>query len=137
MPIDLVFHPPLVKDDDNHPITVELAHIEEFDLSSTGLLQGENLTNGQTNGYDSSTNNKNSSRHSPQKHHVADQVIHCKYVLGCDGAHSWVRKHLDISMEGDQTDHVWGVLGKFLVNYYISKNLPSLDLYTVYISDET
>lgn len=121
MPIDLVFHPTLVEDDDDHPITVELAHTEEFGLSSNRLLQGENLTNGQSNGHDPSTNNKNSSRYSPIKHYMADQVIHCKYVLGCDGAHSWVRKHLDISMEGDQTEHVWGVLGQFLAYHYTSK----------------
>lgn len=118
MPIDLVFHPTLVEDDDNYPITVELAHVEEFDPSSTRPSQGRNLTNGQTHGHDpSNTNNKNFSSHGPQKHQTADQIIYCKYVLGCDGAHSWVRKHIGIDMEGDQTDHVWGVLGKFLAYY--------------------
>ncbi|KGU20721.1 hypothetical protein MGK_06133 [Candida albicans P57055] len=38
------------------------------------------------------------------------EIIHTKYVVGCDGAHSWVRKQLDIDMEGEQTDFVWGVL---------------------------
>ncbi|WLF81100.1 hypothetical protein PVL30_004896 [Lodderomyces elongisporus] len=38
------------------------------------------------------------------------ELIHAKYVLGSDGAHSWVRKQLDIDMEGEQTDFVWGVL---------------------------
>ena len=36
------------------------------------------------------------------------EIIHTKYVVGCDGAHSWVRKQLDIDMEGEQTDFVWG-----------------------------
>ncbi|KAL6454301.1 LOW QUALITY PROTEIN: Phenol hydroxylase [Candida maltosa Xu316] len=38
------------------------------------------------------------------------EIIHAKYVLGSDGAHSWVRKQLGIDMEGEQTDFVWGVL---------------------------
>ncbi|KAK6453731.1 phenol 2-monooxygenase [Scheffersomyces xylosifermentans] len=38
------------------------------------------------------------------------EVIHCKYVLGSDGAHSWVRKQLGIDMDGETTDFVWGVL---------------------------
>ena len=38
------------------------------------------------------------------------EVIHAKYVVGSDGAHSWVRKQLNIDMEGEQTDFVWGVL---------------------------
>ncbi|KAK9449445.1 FAD binding domain-containing protein [Limtongia smithiae] len=38
------------------------------------------------------------------------ELVHAKYVLGCDGAHSWVRKQLGIEMEGESTDYVWGVL---------------------------
>ena len=38
------------------------------------------------------------------------ELIHAKYVVGSDGAHSWVRKQLNIDMDGEQTDFVWGVL---------------------------
>ncbi|KAI6041232.1 FAD binding domain-containing protein [Pisolithus marmoratus] len=38
------------------------------------------------------------------------EVVHAKYVVGADGAHSWVRKALGIAMEGEQTDYVWGVV---------------------------
>ncbi|KAK6869242.1 Phenol hydroxylase [Candida tropicalis] len=38
------------------------------------------------------------------------ELIHAKYVVGSDGAHSWVRKQLEIDMDGDHTDFVWGVL---------------------------
>ncbi|KAK9311634.1 hypothetical protein V1524DRAFT_370967 [Lipomyces starkeyi] len=38
------------------------------------------------------------------------ELVHAKYVMGCDGAHSWVRKQLGINMEGESTDFVWGVL---------------------------
>ncbi|KZT64260.1 hypothetical protein DAEQUDRAFT_44973 [Daedalea quercina L-15889] len=38
------------------------------------------------------------------------RVIRAKYVLGCDGAHSWVRKAVNISLEGETTDLVWGVI---------------------------
>jgi len=30
-------------------------------------------------------------------------IIHAKYVIGCDGAHSWVRKKLGFTMDGEQT----------------------------------
>ncbi|PVI04251.1 hypothetical protein DM02DRAFT_193254 [Periconia macrospinosa] len=33
-----------------------------------------------------------------------------KYVLGCDGAHSTVRRSLGYTMIGDTTDTVWGVM---------------------------
>ncbi|KZV82212.1 thioredoxin-like protein [Exidia glandulosa HHB12029] len=39
-----------------------------------------------------------------------EEVVYAKYVLGADGAHSWVRKTLGIAMEGENTDYVWGVV---------------------------
>jgi len=38
------------------------------------------------------------------------EVVKAKYVLGADGAHSWVRRTFDISMDGEQSDFIWGVL---------------------------
>ncbi|PIL24556.1 hypothetical protein GSI_12440 [Ganoderma sinense ZZ0214-1] len=38
------------------------------------------------------------------------EIVHAKFILGSDGAHSWVRKTLGISMEGDNTDSIWGVI---------------------------
>ena len=39
-----------------------------------------------------------------------EEVWEAKYVLGCDGAHSTIRKALDIRMLGDSSDTVWGVM---------------------------
>ncbi|KAH9893375.1 FAD binding domain-containing protein [Cubamyces lactineus] len=38
------------------------------------------------------------------------EIVRAKFVLGADGAHSWVRKSLGISMDGEQTDYIWGVV---------------------------
>jgi phenol 2-monooxygenase len=38
------------------------------------------------------------------------EIVHAKFVVGADGAHSWVRKALGIEMEGEQTDYIWGVV---------------------------
>ncbi|KAI0730595.1 FAD binding domain-containing protein [Earliella scabrosa] len=38
------------------------------------------------------------------------EVVHAKFVLGADGAHSWVRKTLGITLDGEQTDYIWGVV---------------------------
>ncbi|KIO07031.1 hypothetical protein M404DRAFT_137441 [Pisolithus tinctorius Marx 270] len=38
------------------------------------------------------------------------EVVHAKYVIGADGAHSWVRQTLGIDMVGEQTDYIWGVV---------------------------
>ncbi|KAL0932224.1 phenol 2-monooxygenase [Colletotrichum truncatum] len=39
-----------------------------------------------------------------------ERIYHAKYVLGCDGAHSAVRKSLGFKMVGDSTDTVWAVM---------------------------
>jgi phenol 2-monooxygenase (NADPH) len=39
-----------------------------------------------------------------------EETIRAKYLLGADGAHSWVRQQLGFSLEGDSTDYIWGVL---------------------------
>jgi phenol 2-monooxygenase len=34
-------------------------------------------------------------------------------MVGCDGAHSWVRRQLGFQLEGEPTDFIWGVLGTY------------------------
>jgi phenol 2-monooxygenase len=43
--------------------------------------------------------------------HWADsrETVKAKYMIGCDGAHSWTRKQLGFSLEGEQTDYIWYV----------------------------
>ncbi|GME46296.1 Phenol 2-monooxygenase [Neofusicoccum parvum] len=38
------------------------------------------------------------------------EEFRAKYVLGCDGAHSLVRKSLGVQMVGDSSDTIWGVM---------------------------
>ncbi|KAI2602379.1 FAD binding domain protein [Hypoxylon sp. NC1633] len=40
----------------------------------------------------------------------AQEKIEAKYVVGCDGARSWLRNHLNINFVGDMTDSTWGVI---------------------------
>ncbi|KAK3937423.1 FAD binding domain-containing protein [Diplogelasinospora grovesii] len=39
-----------------------------------------------------------------------DELVRAKYIVGCDGAHSWLRKQLNVALEGDLTDSVFGVM---------------------------
>ncbi|KAG1737215.1 FAD binding domain-containing protein [Suillus lakei] len=41
---------------------------------------------------------------------LQEEIVHAKYVVGADGAHSWVRKQFDVSMDGEQSEFIWGVL---------------------------
>lgn len=39
----------------------------------------------------------------PEEGQEETEVVYAKYVLGSDGAHSWVRKSLGFTMDGEQT----------------------------------
>ncbi|KIM90285.1 hypothetical protein PILCRDRAFT_812015 [Piloderma croceum F 1598] len=41
---------------------------------------------------------------------VDTEIVNAKFVVGADGAHSWVRKTLGIDMTGEQSEYIWGVV---------------------------
>ncbi|KAK0623750.1 FAD binding domain-containing protein [Immersiella caudata] len=51
----------------------------------------------------------------------SEKVYRAKYVLGCDGAHSAVRRSLGYKMVGDTSDSVWGVM-----DIYPSTGFPDI-----------
>ncbi|KAF8747524.1 MATE efflux family protein, partial [Rhizoctonia solani] len=55
------------------------------------------------------------------------ETVKAKYLLGCDGAHSWVRTQLGIEMVGETSDQVWGV-----VDAYIDTDFPDVRALTVF-----
>ncbi|OLN83426.1 3-hydroxybenzoate 4-monooxygenase [Colletotrichum chlorophyti] len=58
------------------------------------------------------------------------RVYRAKYALGCDGAHSAVRKSLGFSMVGDSTDVVWAV-----TDIYARTDFPDIRKKSVIQSD--
>ncbi|GAM88991.1 hypothetical protein ANO11243_070250 [Dothideomycetidae sp. 11243] len=41
---------------------------------------------------------------------TATEKVNAQYVVGCDGAHSIVRRQLGLAMEGDSANAAWGVM---------------------------
>ncbi|KAF2811038.1 2-polyprenyl-6-methoxyphenol hydroxylase [Mytilinidion resinicola] len=58
------------------------------------------------------------------------EIFEAKYVLGCDGAHSTVRRSLGYKMIGDSTDAVWGVM-----DIYPRTNFPDIRKKALLYSD--
>ncbi|OCL03715.1 putative phenol 2-monooxygenase [Glonium stellatum] len=59
-----------------------------------------------------------------------EEQFRAKYVLGCDGAHSIVRKSLGFKMVGDSSDAVWGVM-----DVYPNTNFPDIRKKAILHSD--
>lgn len=59
------------------------------------------------------------------------ETVRAKYVVGCDGARSWVRRQLGIQMEGDRTNRHFGVMDIVpLTNFRASQSNRSRALRT-------
>lgn len=95
---------------DNYPITVQLRHLTEEEAMpaqsngstvSDGLFRS-NLAEDDTDDIIAKSKEKEGTT----------ETIRAKYMVGCDGAHSWTRKQLGFKLEGEPTDFIWGVLGK-------------------------
>ncbi|KDQ13598.1 hypothetical protein BOTBODRAFT_363213 [Botryobasidium botryosum FD-172 SS1] len=77
-----------------YPVKVVL----ERPNDSVGVKNGRN---GHTNGATAVLGSANG---------AVQEVVRAKYVVGADGAHSWVRSAVGIDMVGESTKFVWGVV---------------------------
>jgi 2-polyprenyl-6-methoxyphenol hydroxylase-like FAD-dependent oxidoreductase len=92
---------------DGYPITVKLLHLGDIneEVDSTQPRNGvhrSNLTASDTDHIISEA----------LRTGAPTETVRAKYLIGCDGAHSWVRKQLGFQMVGEVRDNIWGVLGK-------------------------
>lgn len=97
-------------DDDAYPVTVTLRHLTEEEATPTQKLS--NLSDGLFRSNLAGDDVEAMLQKSEARGGAREETIKAKYVVGCDGAHSWTRKALgpDFEMQGEMTDYIWGVL---------------------------
>ncbi|KAG8900286.1 hypothetical protein FRB99_006141 [Tulasnella sp. 403] len=81
-----------LNDPQAYPVKVVLKHLNEAHAISLTKQENQTPNGTPTDGVEDT------------------EVVRAKYVLGADGAHSWVRKTLGFTMDGEQTDYIWGVV---------------------------
>lgn len=101
-------------DPEVYPITVRLRHLSEDEATpkqSATSANGAAIVDGlfRSNLTPDDTHEKIKAAELNVKAGV-EETVHAKYVLGADGAHSWVRHQLGFKLEGESTDYIWGVL---------------------------
>lgn len=109
MPESLTFDEDKFDDSTAYPITMTLKHLDAKQSAPNQF--GHKVENGLFR----STNLLTAEEEDAPLHNQSDvdssvETIRTKYVIGSDGAHSWVRRQLGFVMEGEQTDYVWGVM---------------------------
>lgn len=109
MPIQLELDESLAEDPAAHPVTVTLKHLSESE--ATPEQNGSHVPNGLFRSNLSPDDTQELlQRISLDEKANTLEVVKAKYVLGADGARSWVRGQLGLQLEGSSTDYVWGVL---------------------------
>jgi phenol 2-monooxygenase (NADPH) len=110
LPESLMFDESRAEDANAYPIEVVLQHLTEDQMNpdqskatngnaaSDGLFRS-NMAADDTEELLSraARNGKAGSR----------ETVRAKYMIGCDGAHSWTRTQLGYKLEGEQTDYIW------------------------------
>ncbi|TEA18323.1 Phenol hydroxylase [Colletotrichum sidae] len=109
IPTSLEIDESAVEDADAHPVTVTLRHLTEEEATPTQMLS--NLADGifRSNLADDDVGDI---LERSKAREARDEIVRAKYVVGCDGAHSWTRKTLgkEFEMKGETTDAIWGVM---------------------------
>ncbi|KHE85872.1 hypothetical protein GE21DRAFT_1254363 [Neurospora crassa] len=102
-PVDVNVDESLLHEDEVYPVEVLLVKTQVQPEASLDIL--ENSTPYTANGAAKEV----------------EERIRTRYIVGCDGAHSWLRKQLQVQLEGDLTDSVFGV-----VDLIPKSNFPDL-----------
>lgn len=103
-------------DMDAHPITVTVKHLSEAEAdhwtsnAHTVLPDGSTRAEPSTKFCTSVADGAYQTQFQKSGREGETENIDAKFVIGSDGAHSWVRRHLGIQMTGENTESVWGVM---------------------------
>jgi phenol 2-monooxygenase len=112
LPESLTFDESKAEDNDAYPIKVALQHLTEDEANpqQSGATNGAAKSDGlfRSNMAPDDTEELLSKAHTNGKAGTCE-TVHAKYMIGCDGAHSWTRRQLGYKLEGEQTDYIWYV----------------------------
>lgn len=117
LPTTFDFDESKARDAADYPITVTLKTLSEEEATPQQQQQHTNTADGApaSDGLFRSNlagDDTEDMIRSAERNGRANQTeeVKAKFMVGCDGAHSWVRKQLGFKLEGDSTDYIWGVL---------------------------
>ncbi|OAA72922.1 Monooxygenase, FAD-binding protein [Akanthomyces lecanii RCEF 1005] len=104
----LTYDPLLEPDHGAYPITINLRTLPDSEANpkpADGAFGGRDVLATANLPPDESQNGQAVNR-TPN----AVETVKARYLIGSDGAHSWLREQLGYRTEGSQTDSIWGVM---------------------------
>lgn len=115
MPVQFHFDDDKAEDTSAYPIEVVLKHLSEEEATpkqSATSANGAGIQDGifRSNLTEDDTEEMIRRAKELDAKKNKTEVVRAKYMLGGDGAHSWVRSQLGFKLQGESTDYIWGVL---------------------------
>jgi len=110
MPDDLKIDDEETEDDQAHPVSVTIRHLPNHTIppdSSNGIKARSNIPNGLYRSNLTASDTDQLLQTASLDETTVSEKIRAKYVVGCDGAHSWTRRQIGCVMEGESTDYIW------------------------------
>ena len=114
LPESLEFDESKAEDEAAYPIRVQLRHLTEAEATPKQVVTSANGAGIQDGLYrsnlalDDTQDLLNAAKLNEKA--GSTETVEAKYMVGCDGAHSWVRNQLGFSLDGESTDYIWGVV---------------------------
>ncbi|RWA13948.1 hypothetical protein EKO27_g1128 [Xylaria grammica] len=108
-----------INDSTAYPVTMKLRHVQRDQLA-VWLVNAHSINDGvvkaERGRIEASVVPNDGSDTEPviSGEPGSTETIHAKYVIGADGAHSWVRRQLGLKMEGASHSAQWGVMDAVL-----------------------
>ncbi|KAI1376414.1 putative phenol 2-monooxygenase [Hypoxylon crocopeplum] len=99
-----------VKDESAYPVTVKLRHLTQEEATPEQQANGSKIADGIFRSNLIYEDDENDLIRKSQSRTGTGELVHAKYVIGCDGARSWTRRALGFELQGEATDFIWGVL---------------------------
>jgi phenol 2-monooxygenase len=97
-------------DPKSYPIVVKLRTLSDEEANSPALRMNEMNHDAAASGVSRGSllpDDWNDLIAKSQAKKTRTEIVKAKYLIGCDGAHSWTRRQVNIPLEGSTTDHIW------------------------------
>ncbi|WYZ46660.1 hypothetical protein EsH8_IX_000885 [Colletotrichum jinshuiense] len=99
-----------VDDDAAYPVTVRLRQLSEEESTPAQAVNASKIPDGLFRSNLVQDDDEEDLIKKSQARSGASEIVHAKYVIGCDGARSWTRRQLGFELDGEATDFIWGVM---------------------------
>ncbi|KAI1758784.1 putative phenol 2-monooxygenase [Hypoxylon sp. FL1150] len=99
-----------VEDESAYPVTVKLRYLTEEEATPEQQITASKVSDGIFRSNLVQEDDEEELIQKSKARSGSGEVVHAKYVIGCDGARSWTRRALGFELQGEATDFIWGVL---------------------------